>query len=84
MTNKEIINAIKVLRKEVEILTLRIEDHGTGHIHTTIGVLNSRIDELIEEGMYGKASSQLMKEKYGRAVMTVSEQMQEELEPLPE
>ena len=25
-----------------------------------------------------------MKEKYGRAVMTVSEQMQEELEPLPE
>jgi hypothetical protein len=84
MTNKEIINAIKVLRKEVEILTLRIKDHGTGHIHTTIGVLNSRIDELIEEGMYGKASSQLMKEKYGRAVMTVSEQMQEELEPLPE
>ena len=25
-----------------------------------------------------------MKEKYGRAVMTVSEQMQEELEPLPD
>ena len=25
-----------------------------------------------------------MKEKYGRAVVTVSEQMQEELEPLPE
>jgi len=25
-----------------------------------------------------------MKEKYSRAVMTVSEQMQEELEPLPE
>ena len=25
-----------------------------------------------------------MKDKYGRAVMTVSEQMQEELEPLPE
>ena len=26
----------------------------------------------------------IVKEKYGRAVMTVSEQMQEELEPLPE
>ncbi len=84
MTNEEIINTIKVLRKEIEHLTLQVRERGTGHIHTTIGVLNNRIDELIEEGMYGKASSQLMKEKYGRAVMTVSEQMQEELEPLPE
>ena len=60
---EEIINTIKVLRNEVEVLTLRIRDRGTGHIHTTIGVLNSRIDELIEEGVYGKASSQLMKER---------------------
>ena len=59
---EEIINAIKVIRKEVEILTSRTRDRGTGHLHTAIGVLNSRIDELIEEGMYGKASSQLIKE----------------------
>ena len=59
---EEIIDAIKVLRNEVEVLTLRIKDRGTGHIHTAIGVINSRIDELIEEGMYGKASSQLIKE----------------------
>ena len=59
---EEIIDAIKVLRKEVEVLTSRTRDRGTGHLHTAIGVINSRIDELIEEGMYGKASSQLIKE----------------------
>ena len=59
---EEIIDAIKVLRNEVEVLTSRTRDRGTGHLHTTIGVSNSRIDELIEEGMYGKASSQLIKE----------------------
>ena len=59
---EEIIVAIKVLRKEVEVLTSRTKDRGTGHLHTAIGVINSRIDELIEEGMYGKASSQLIKE----------------------
>ena len=59
---EEIIDAIKVLRNEVEVLTSRTRDRGTGHLHTAIGVINSRIDELIEEGMYGKASSQLIKE----------------------
>ena len=59
---EKIIDAIKVLRKEVEVLTSRTRDKGTGHLHTAIGVINSRIDELIEEGMYGKASSQLIKE----------------------
>ena len=46
---EEIINTIKVLRKEVEVLTSRTRDRGTGHLHTAIGVINSRIDELIEE-----------------------------------
>ena len=59
---EEIVSAIRVLRKEVEILTTRLKPAGTGHLHTAIGVINSRIDELIEEGMYGKASSQLIKE----------------------
>jgi hypothetical protein len=54
MANEEIINAIKVLRKEVEVLTKRIKPAGTGHLHTTIGVLNNRIDELIDEGMRAK------------------------------
>ena len=82
MTTDERINTIKVLRNEVEFLTLRIRERGTGHLHTTIGVLNKRIDELIKNGMIDKSIG--MKEKYGRAVMTVSEMMQEELEPLPE
>ena len=81
MSIDEKINIIKILRGEVEVLTKRLKPAGTGHLHTAIGVINSRIDELIDEGMGYKPS---MKEKYGRAVMTVSEQMQEELEPLPE
>ena len=88
MTTDERINTIKVLRNEVEFLTLRIRERGTGHLHTTIGVLNERIDELIKNGMIDKSlppkGSRSMQEKYGRAVMTVSEQMQAELEPLPE
>ena len=59
---EEIIDAIRVLRNEVEVLTSRLKPNATGHLDTAIGVINSRIDELIEEGMYGKASSQLIKE----------------------
>ena len=46
---EEIINAIKVLRQEVEVLTTRLKPAGTGHLHTAIGVINKRIDELIKE-----------------------------------
>jgi hypothetical protein len=69
MTTDERINVIKVLRKEVEVLTLRVRERGTGHLHTAIGVLNDRIDELIKNGMIDKSIS--MKEKYGRAVETI-------------
>ena len=44
---EEIINTIKVLRNEVEVLTTRLKPNATGHLHTAIGVINSRIDELI-------------------------------------
>ena len=47
VNKKEIVEAIKVLRKEVEILTSRLEPHDTGHLHTAISVINARIDELI-------------------------------------
>ena len=46
---EEIINTIKVLRQEIEVLTTRLKPAGTGHLHTAIGVINKRIDELIEE-----------------------------------
>jgi hypothetical protein len=48
---KELIEIIKVLRKEIEVLTSRTRDRGTGHLHTAIGVINSRIDEMMDEAM---------------------------------
>ena len=142
---EEIINTIRVLRGEVRVLTERTRDRGTGHLHTAIGVINKRIEELIEEvtapyfededvydgyeehiygNLEGQArlrkiqdsaagrdtvehtkeyydgvernrapsvqtmtsdglSNRTMKQKYGQAIQTTSEMMQEELEPLP-
>ena len=159
---KELIESVKVLRKEVEVLTTRLKPNGTGYLHTTIDTLNSRIDEMMIEAMgdtgedvydgYQEArlrsiqdsaagkpnsvrdaylhssrvkddvefngpfgmeekkyehtkeyydknrnrpmegedllfteglSNRSMKQKHGQAVMTTSEMMQEELEPLP-
>jgi hypothetical protein len=44
---EELIQTIKVLRQEVEVLTTRLEPAGTGYLITTIDTLNSRIDELM-------------------------------------
>ena len=46
---EEIINTIKVLRTEVRVLTERTRNRGTGHLYTTLDVINKRIEELIEE-----------------------------------
>ena len=55
MTEQEkIINTIKVLRNEVEVLTRRTRDRSTGHLHTAIGVINGRIDELIGKAIDGQ------------------------------
>ena len=72
---KEIVQTIGVLRQEVEVLTKRLKQAGTGYLITTIDTLNSRIDELIKNGMIDKSlppkGSRSMQEKYGRAVETV-------------
>ena len=39
-------NHIKVLQNEIEILNKRLLPHDTGHIYTTINVLEERIREL--------------------------------------
>jgi len=39
------IDYITVLQSEIGILKSRIEDHDTGHLYTTISVLEQRIDE---------------------------------------
>ena len=41
------VTIIKVLRKEVEVLTKRLKPAGTGYLITAIDVINGRIDELI-------------------------------------
>ena len=41
-------NHLAALVSEVEILKGRIQPHDTGHIHTTINVLEGRITELRE------------------------------------
>ena len=42
---------VKILEMEVDVLRSRIREHDTGHIHTTIGVLERRIKELRNEGV---------------------------------
>ena len=47
---KKIINnivRIDVLEEEVEYYKTLLQEHDTGHIHTTIGFLKKRIEELI-------------------------------------
>ncbi|MDP6772393.1 MAG: hypothetical protein QF704_16930 [Anaerolineales bacterium] len=74
---RDIIDTIKVLRKEVEVLTARKRPAGTGHIITAIGVINGRIDELVKEitAPYFEEDGYEddMKQKYGRAVLTVDD-----------
>ncbi len=40
---------IRVLRGQVEVLKSRIKPRATGHIHTAIGVIETRIEELLKE-----------------------------------
>ena len=49
MTQENLMISIDVLRKEVKVLTSRLRPNGTGYLHTALDVINSRIDELIEE-----------------------------------
>ena len=48
---EELIQTIKVLRQEVEVLTTRVKPAGTGHLITAIDVINKRIDELMLEAI---------------------------------
>ena len=42
-------NHIDVLKTEVELLASRLEPHDTGHIHTSINYLESRVEEVQKE-----------------------------------
>ena len=43
---KALMNHMNVQIEEIKILEKRIEPHDTGHIHTTISTLRSRVEEL--------------------------------------
>ena len=42
-------NHVNVLKTEIELLASRIQEHDTGHLHTTIYTLKHRIEELQKE-----------------------------------
>jgi hypothetical protein len=45
-TRKERMDHMFALMEEVRVLVGRLEPRDTGHIHTTINVLNDRVEEL--------------------------------------
>ena len=46
MNKKELLDHMLALVSEVQHLYTMLQPHDTGHIHTTIGMLNSRIDDI--------------------------------------
>ena len=46
MDRQELMNHMFALISEVQHLYTMLQPHDTGHIHTTIGMLNSRIDDI--------------------------------------
>ena len=65
---EELIQTIKVLRQEVEVLTTRVKPAGTGYLITTIDTLNGRIDELML-----KAIAPMLDEPVNRKAVTQEE-----------
>lgn len=45
-TRKERMDHMFALMNEVRVLVGRLEPHDTGEIHTTINILNGRVEEL--------------------------------------
>ena len=46
MKRKELMDHMFALMNEVKELVTRLRPHDTGHIHTTINVLNDRVEEI--------------------------------------
>ena len=49
MSRSHLINHVVHLKDEVNTLKMRLKPSATGHIHTTIGVLEERIKECEKE-----------------------------------
>ena len=50
------VKRIQIIEEEIELLRGRIEEHGTGHIHTAINVLESRVRELNQQELDSQRS----------------------------
>ena len=57
MSRKELLDHMLALVSEVQHLYTMLQPHDTGHIHTTIGMLNSRIDEIKDCLAYDKKNT---------------------------
>ena len=47
LTQDEAVIHMQVLRREIDILKTRLQPTDTGHIHTTINVLQERLNECM-------------------------------------
>mgnify|MGYP001390370060 FL=1 len=47
--SSRLMNHVKALSEEINVLRERIQPHDTGHIHTTISTLEERVQEINEE-----------------------------------
>ena len=46
--SSRLMNHVKALSEEINVLRERIQPHDTGHIHTTISTLEERVKEINE------------------------------------
>ena len=47
--SSRLMNHVRALQEEINVLKGRIQPHDTGHIHTTINTLEQRVQEMNEE-----------------------------------
>ena len=47
--SSRLMNHVRALQEEINVLKERIQPHDTGHIHTTINTLEQRVQEMNEE-----------------------------------
>ena len=47
--SSRLMNHVRALQEEINVLKGRIQPHDTGHIHTTINTLEERVEEINEE-----------------------------------
>jgi hypothetical protein len=54
---EELVKHKNALRREITYLTSKLEDHDTGHIRTTINVLEQRIKDIDDfiDGLHRRA-----------------------------